>query len=68
MSPRELPVVGRLSDVGPEDPVFDSLLLVGPFVVVLIAMFGRHPVSDVVAVGYLVTFFGYVSYRGFASD
>lgn len=59
MSLDGVPVLGELLAAGPNDRVFDSLLLVGPLLIVAIALVGRTAVTVFLAVGYLVTFVGY---------
>ncbi|SFS91628.1 hypothetical protein SAMN04488556_3336 [Halostagnicola kamekurae] len=61
----DLPYVGDPFEGGAEDQVFDSLLLLGPVIIVLIAVDGRSPLTTTVAVAYLLSFVSYVLYRGF---
>lgn len=60
MNPADLPFVRQIRDWGPDDRVFDTLLLLGPIVVVLIATAGRNLVTEAVAVAYIAAFVGYV--------
>ena len=64
MRARELPIVGQVFESGAEDRVFDSLLLVGPVIIVLIAAVGRSLLTTAIAVTYVVFFVAYVIYRG----
>lgn len=54
-----IPILGELLAAGPNDRVFDSLLLVGPLLIVVIAVVGRSALTTLLAVGYLVAFVGY---------
>lgn len=63
---RNLPVVAPVFEWGADDRVFDSLLLLGPPLIVLIAVLGRSFATELLAVVYLVAFVGYVLYRGVA--
>ncbi|AGN01028.1 hypothetical protein L593_05395 [Salinarchaeum sp. Harcht-Bsk1] len=60
----DLPVVSQVFESGADDRVFDSLLLLGPVVIVLIVLLGRSLLTAVLAVFYLGVFCGYVVYRG----
>ena len=65
MNLRELPVVRTVSESGADDRVFDSLLLVGPVLVVSIAVFGRSVLTVALAAGYISVFLVYVLYQAF---
>ncbi|QCS42438.1 hypothetical protein [Natrinema versiforme] len=60
----ELPIVGELLESGAEDRIFDSLLLVGPLLILVIALVGRSVVTTGLAAAYVVFFVAYVLYRG----
>ncbi|SEP95173.1 hypothetical protein [Natrinema salaciae] len=60
----DIPVVGELLESGAEDRVFDSLLLVGPLLILFIAVVGRSVLTTGLAVTYVVFFVVYVLYRG----
>ncbi|ELZ20043.1 hypothetical protein [Natrinema limicola] len=60
----DLPYVGDPLEEGAEDRVFDSLLLLGPVIVALIAVLGRSALTTGIAIAYLSSFVGYVLYRG----
>ncbi|SEV84146.1 hypothetical protein [Natrinema salifodinae] len=64
MNVDDVPIVGEILESGAEDRVFDSLLLVGPFLIVLIAIVGRSPITSAIAIAYLLFFVAYVLYRG----
>lgn len=55
-------------EVGPNDPVFDALLVLGPLVIVAAAVAGRTLFTLGVAIVYLVSLVVYVGYRGVARD
>ena len=63
MMPRDLPVVSAVVEAGADDRIFDSLLLIGPLVIGLIALLGRSFVTEAVAVVYIAVFVGYTLYR-----
>ncbi|ELY64473.1 hypothetical protein [Natrinema versiforme] len=60
----ELPIVGDLLESGAEDRVFDSLLLVGPLLILVIAVAGRSALTTGLAAAYVMFFVAYVLYRG----
>lgn len=60
----ELPIIGDLLESGAEDRVFDSLLLVGPLLILVIAVAGRSVLTTGLAAAYVVFFVAYVLYRG----
>ncbi|MFB6077439.1 MAG: hypothetical protein ABEJ80_00495 [Halarchaeum sp.] len=64
MSPEDVPVVGALSEGGPDDRVFDALVLAGPVVVLALTTFGREAATTALAAAYLLAFLGYVCLRG----
>jgi len=68
VNPRRLPVVGHVLEFGPEDRVFDPLLLLGPLLVALVVALGRSPLTEAFAAGNVAVFLGYVLYRGVAGD
>jgi len=61
---RRVPGVGYVLSAGADDRVFDTLLLLGPPVVVLIALLHRSTVTEVIAGGYIAAFVLYTLYRG----
>ncbi|MFB1062786.1 hypothetical protein [Natrinema sp. H-ect4] len=64
MRANDLPIVGELLESGAEDRVFDSLLLVGPLLILFIALVGRSILTTGLALSYVVFFTAYVLYRG----
>lgn len=60
-----VPLVGSVVESGADDRVFDALLLSGPLVIMLIAIFGRTLVTTGLSGGYLVLFTLYLLYKGF---
>lgn len=56
MSPTDLPVIGWLLASGPPGQVFDWLLLLGPVVILIVAVVGRTPVTASIASIYLAAF------------
>lgn len=63
MSPEPLPLLDLIVRAGPEDRFFDSLLLVGPVLIVLIALLGRNPVTLSLAAGYIGAFATYTVFN-----
>ncbi|MFD1646831.1 hypothetical protein [Haloarchaeobius litoreus] len=59
----DVPVVHYVLESGPDDPVFDGLLLSGPLVIGILALAGRSPVSVGLAVLYLLVFSSYLPYK-----
>lgn len=66
MRPREIPGVASVIEAGAEDRVFDALLLVGPLVIVLVALLHRSILTEIVAGGYIAVFVLYTLYQGFS--
>ncbi|WP_323676276.1 hypothetical protein [Halorubellus sp. PRR65] len=64
MRPSKLPVIESVFEAGADDRVFDSLLLLGPLVIVLVVVLGRSVVTEVLALGYIAVFVTYALYRG----
>lgn len=60
----DLPLVAYVLESGANDRVFDFLLLVGPAVIVLVAIVGRTLATVGISVAYLVFFVAYVLYKG----
>jgi hypothetical protein len=63
MNGSRLPVVDLVFEAGPDDRVFDWLLLSGPVVVLLIVVLGRSAPTTALAGGYLAAVVCYVLYR-----
>lgn len=59
----QIPFVGPLLAAGADDHVFDALLVMGPVVIVAIAILGRTPVSISLAALYIGWFVGYVGFK-----
>lgn len=60
----DAPVLGAVIAAGPDDRVFDALVVAGPLVIGLVAVLGRSPPTVGLAAAYLATFCGYVLYNG----
>lgn len=67
MKPERIPIIDALLAAGPNDQIFDSLLLAGPLLIVVIALVGRSLLTVLLAVGYLGVFLGYVVFKSMAS-
>lgn len=63
MNTENVPILGELLSAGPNDRVFDSLLLVGPLLIVVIAIAGRSLPTMLLAIGYLIVFVGYAIFK-----
>lgn len=63
---RDIPVVSHVFESGADDRVFDSLVLLGLPLIVLIAGLGRSLWTELLAGAYLVMLIGYVVYRSVA--
>ena len=64
MNPENLPVVGAVFRFGARDRVLDSILLLGPVVVLAFVVLGRTPLTVTVTGLYVLSFVGYVLYKG----
>ncbi|AFO56271.1 MULTISPECIES: hypothetical protein [Natrinema] len=64
MSLDDLPIVGGFLEAGAEDRVFDLLLLVGPLLILFIAVAGRSPLTVGGAIAYCWFFIAHIIYRG----
>lgn len=60
----EIPLLAAVLESGADDRVFDSLLLLGPLVIVFVAILGRSLLTEAIALTYVGTFVAYVLYRG----
>jgi len=60
----EIPFVSTVVDSGADDRVFDSLLLLGPVVIVVVTLLGRSLLTEAIALAYVCAFVAYVLYRG----
>lgn len=63
MTPADLPIVGTLFQFDGRDTVYDTLILCGPLLIVVIALLGRSPLTTALAVGYLSTFVLYTLWK-----
>lgn len=63
-----IPIVSTLLAAGPNDRVFDSLLLIGPLLIVVIAAVGRSVLTSLLAAAYLVSFVGYTVAKAVESE
>lgn len=64
MRPSDLPLISHVYESGPDDRVFDSLLLVGPLVILLIVILERTLLTHLIAISYITLLVIYVLYRG----
>lgn len=64
MSVRDYLLISMVVESGPDDRVFDSLLLAGPPIIALIAVLGRTPLTTGVAATYIGVFLTYTLYQG----
>lgn len=61
---RDIPLLRRLAWFGGQNTVFDLFLLLGPLVIVAIALIGRTGFTVGLAGGYILFFLGYLLYKG----
>lgn len=64
MRSTDVPIVAHVRESGPNDRVYDALLLSGPLVIVVIAALGRTLPTRVLAVSYIVLLVVYILLRG----
>ncbi|AHZ22765.1 hypothetical protein E6P09_03425 [Haloferax mediterranei ATCC 33500] len=64
MNPSNVPIISHILESGAEDRVFDSLLLIGPLLIVIITVFHRSLVTELLATAYIVVFVTYILYQG----
>ena len=60
----DIPVLAHVSESGPDDRVFDSLLLVGPLIIALITALGRTFLTHTIAILYITLLVIYILYQG----
>jgi len=63
MQLEDIPVVGPLLNAGADDRVFDALLVLGPVIIIAIALLGRNTASVALAVAYTAGFTVYIGYK-----
>lgn len=68
MRPDRLPVIRTVIDAGPEDRIFDGLLIVGPLVILLLAVLGRSTLTMGIGAVYVAAFVVYVLYLGLRTN
>lgn len=59
-----LPVISIVFEAGADDRVLDSLLLVGPLLIGLVAVLDRSLVTEVLAFAYITLVVTYPLYQG----
>jgi len=64
MNPDQLPVVSAVFRFGAQDRALDSILLLGPVVILAFVIFGRNLFTEAVTGLYVLSFIGYVLYKG----
>lgn len=62
MRASDVPVLSHVAESGPDDRVFDSLLLVGPLIIALIAALGRTFLTHTISISYILLLVIYVLY------
>lgn len=63
MNPKDIPLVETLFPLSERDPVFDTLMVLGPFLIVTIVVLGRSPVTVAPAALYVLALPTYVAFR-----
>ncbi|RBI61073.1 hypothetical protein DMJ13_15185 [halophilic archaeon] len=64
MNPENVPFVGAVFRFGARDRVLDSILLLGPVVILAFVILGRNILTKTVTGLYILSFAGYVLYKG----
>ena len=64
MNPSDLPLVAWLSRASPGDPVFDALMIIGPVLLVVVAILSRTTVTTTMVGFYIASFFVFTIYNG----
>lgn len=64
MNLENMPYVGAVFRFGANDRVLDSILLLGPVVILAMVILGRTPLTTILAAFYVLLFTGYVLYNG----
>ncbi|WP_433634368.1 hypothetical protein [Halomicrococcus sp. NG-SE-24] len=64
MNPEKLPFVGAVFRFGARDRVLDTILLLGPVVILAFVILGRNLLTKTVTGLYILSFIGYVLYNG----
>ena len=64
MNPENFPYVGAVFRFGANDRVLDSILLLGPVVILVLVIFGRTAFTTILTASYIFAFTGYVIYNG----
>lgn len=63
MSVDQIPGVQWIRETGPDDPVFDGLLLAGPLMIIVLAFLGRTLLTTGLVSGYLGVFVAYTAFK-----
>lgn len=67
MTVTEFPVIKHVFESGAEDRIYDSLVIVGPIIVVLIVVTGRSIFTRGLAVSYLLIFCTHLLIKAFST-
>lgn len=68
MNPANFPIVGMVFRYGASDRVLDSILLLGPVIILGFVFLGRNPITVTVTGFYILSFLGYVLYNGLRAN
>lgn len=63
MTPEDIPVLGTLFEVGAKSRLYDAMMLLGPILIVLIAIVGRTEVTTVSAGIFVITLPLYILFQ-----
>lgn len=66
MNPDQIPYVRFVTRFGVEDRVLAAFMIVGPLVILTLALLGRAMITTAVATGYVVLFVLYIASKGIA--
>ena len=64
MNPANFPVLRTVFKYGAQDRVLDTIMLLGPVVVLGVAVIGRNPVTEMLMAAYVFSFVVYVVING----
>lgn len=64
MNPDQIPYVRFVTRFGVEDHVLATFMIVGPLVLLTLALLGRTMITTTVATGYVVLFVLYIASKG----
>lgn len=67
MNPNNLPLLGSVLEFGAQDRVLDTILLLGPVVLLAMVLLGRTTLTTALVASYVAVFAIYAIYNGYRS-